>query len=149
MAKVSQKNLSKEHQKHGVIDQGKYRNISSKRKWTAREYNVQDNADVSHKDVIIYCDTNQFPELPFCGPHQKPHGARGLSKQYNLLLDPKLGHGICVIFRILCACVTCTSMIDQPWISGIHSKKQAHYQYITNCTYWPVLYSYKIGISLS
>ena len=34
--------------------------ISSKRKWIDREYNVQDNADVAHKDVKIYCDTNQF-----------------------------------------------------------------------------------------
>ena len=32
--KESQKHLSKEHIKHGVIDQVKYRKISSKRKWT-------------------------------------------------------------------------------------------------------------------
>ena len=35
------------------------REISSKRKWTDREYNIQDNADVAHKDVKIYCDTNR------------------------------------------------------------------------------------------
>ena len=71
--------------------------MTSKRKWTGREYHVQYNADVSHKDVKMYCDTNQFPALPFCGPHPKPHGARGLSKHYNLRFDPKLGHGICGI----------------------------------------------------
>ena len=39
------------------------------RKWTDREYHVQDNSDVSQKDVTIYCNTNQFPALSFCGPH--------------------------------------------------------------------------------
>ena len=38
--KQLQKNLSKGHRKHGVIDQGKYRKIASKRKWTDREYHV-------------------------------------------------------------------------------------------------------------
>ena len=65
--------MSAEHQKNGVIDQGKYRRISSERKWTDREYHVQYNADVSHKDVKMYCDTNQFPELLFCVSHPKPH----------------------------------------------------------------------------
>ena len=51
----------------------KYRKI----KWTDREYHVQDNDDVPHKYVKNYCDTNQFPTLPFCGSHPKPHGARG------------------------------------------------------------------------
>ena len=77
LAKKIQKHLSKEHFKHRVIDQGKYRKRGSKRKFTEREYHAQDNADVSHKEVKIYCDTNQYPELPFCGPHPKPHGARG------------------------------------------------------------------------
>ena len=60
MAKEFQTHMSKYHRKHGVIDQGKYRKRSSKRKWTEREYYVQDNDDVSQKDVKIYCDTNHF-----------------------------------------------------------------------------------------
>ena len=72
------------------------------RKWTDRQYHVQDNADVAHQDVRMYCNKNHYPELPFCGPHYKPHGARGLSKHYNLRFDPKLGNGI---FCIPCACV--------------------------------------------
>ena len=32
-----------------------------KRKWTERVYHVQDNSDVEHKDVKMYCNTNQFP----------------------------------------------------------------------------------------
>ena len=58
MSKKFQKYISKEHRKHGVIDQGKYRKRASKIKWTYREYHVQDNYDVSHKDVKIFCDTN-------------------------------------------------------------------------------------------
>ena len=40
LAKHFQKYLSMEHRKLGVIDQGKYRKRSSKRKWTDREYHV-------------------------------------------------------------------------------------------------------------
>ena len=72
----------------------------------------------------MYCNTNQFPELPFCGPNSKPRGARGLSNYYHLRFDPKLGNGICAILRIPCACVACTSMLYKPWISGIPSEEQ-------------------------
>ena len=131
--------MYKDDRKNGVIDQGKCRKISSKRKWTDREYRVQDNSDVSHKDVKMYCDTNQLPTLPFCGSHTKPHGERGLSKHYHLRLDPNLGHVIYEIFRIPCACVACTSMLDKPWISGIQSTKQTRYQPVINFTCFPVL----------
>ena len=94
LAKKFQKHLSKENLKHGVIDQVKYRKIASERTWTDIQYHVQDHFDVAHNDVKIYCDTNQFPALPLCGPHPKPRGARGLSKHYHLRFDPKLGHGI-------------------------------------------------------
>ena len=72
-------------------------------KWTGRKYHVQDNADVEHKDVKMYCNTNQFPTLPFCGPHSKPPGARGLSKHYHLRFDTKLGMVVCEIRRIPCS----------------------------------------------
>ena len=90
----------------------------------------------------IYCGTNQFPTLLFCGPHPKSYGARGLSKHYHLRFYSNIGHGVCEISCITCACVGCTSMLDKPWIYGIPSKKHAHYQPVTNCTYWPVLGSY-------
>ena len=109
------------------------------RKWTERKYHVQDNAAVELKYVKMYCNTNQFPALPFCGPHYKPHGTRGLSKNYHLRFDPKLGMGICTILRVPCACVACTSMLDKPWIFSISSDKQEHYKPVTKCTYWPVL----------
>ena len=59
------------------------------------------------------------------------------------VFDKNIGNGICAIRRIPCACVTCTSMLDKPWISGIQSTKQARYQPVTNCTYCPVLGPYK------
>ena len=49
--------------------------------------------------------------------------------------------GICAIIRIPCACVTCTSMLDKSWISGIPSDKQERYKPVTKCTYLPVLWS--------
>ena len=35
------------------------------KKWTDRQYHVQGNAGVAHTDVGVYCNTNQFPALPF------------------------------------------------------------------------------------
>ena len=90
LTKQFQRHLSKEHRKHGVIDQGKYKKRASKIKWADRYYYVKDNDDVTNKDVKMYCDTNKLLELTFCGSHPKPHGARGLSKHYHLRFDPKL-----------------------------------------------------------
>ena len=128
---------------NGVIDQGKYKNKFMERKWTDRQYHVQDNADIAHKDVRIYCNKNQFPALPFCGPHSKPHGARGLSKHYHLHFDTKIGNGVCAIHCITCECVACTSILDKPWISGIPSYEQDRYKPVTKCTYCPLLCSFK------
>ena len=73
LAKEFQKHMSKDDCKHGVIDRLKYRKRVSKRKCTNIEYHVQDNNDVAHKYVKMYCDTNQFTTVPFCGSHPKPH----------------------------------------------------------------------------
>ena len=56
LAKQSQKHLSTEHRKNGVFYQIKYGKIMSKRKWTDREYHVQDNAYVVQKYMKMYCD---------------------------------------------------------------------------------------------
>ena len=78
------------------------------RKWTDRQYHVQDNADDELKDVKMYCNTTQLPELSFSSPHSKPRGARGLSKYYHLCFDPKIGMGAYGILRIQFDCVACT-----------------------------------------
>ena len=111
-------------------------------KWTERKYHVQDNVLVELKDVKIYFNTNQFPALPFCGPHSKLHGARGLGKHYHFRFDPKLAMEECAICRIPCVCVASTSMLDKPCIYGISSNKQDCYKPVTKCTYWPVLGSF-------
>ena len=134
--------MSKDDRKHGVIDLGKYMKRASKSKWTNREYHVQDNSDVQHKDVKIYCNTTQFPVLLFCGSHPKPHVSRGLGKHYHIRFDQNLGNGTCVIRRIPCSCVVCTSMLAQPYIPGVQSTKQARYQPVINCTYQPFLGPY-------
>ena len=77
-------------------------------KWIEIKYHVQNNAAVELKNVRMYCNTNKFPTLPFCGPHSKPHGAREMSKNYHLHFDPQLGMGVCAISRIPCECVACT-----------------------------------------
>ena len=90
----------------------------------------------------MYCNTNQLPELSLSCPHYKPHGARGFSKHCPFRVDTKLVMVVCAIFRIPCACVTCTSMLDKPWIYGIPPEKQKRYKPVTKCTYWPVLGSF-------
>ena len=69
----------------------------------------QDNADIELKDVKLYYNTNQFPELSFYGSYYKPHDERGLIKHHNLHFDPKIVMGVCAMCRIPCACVACTS----------------------------------------
>ena len=59
------------------------------RKWTDRQYNVQDNADVSHEYVKMYCNTNKLPTLPFDDPHSKHHDVKWSSKQHHLRSDQK------------------------------------------------------------
>ena len=69
LVKIFQHHLTKEHCKNGIFDQGKNNKWFMEIKWKCRQYYVQDNADVAHKDVRMFCNTNQFPVMPFCGPH--------------------------------------------------------------------------------
>ena len=57
---------------------------ASKKNWNEREYQVQENVYVAQKYVKMSCDTNQFPSFLFFGPNTKPHGVRGLSKNYHI-----------------------------------------------------------------
>ena len=80
LANEFQNHLTKEHHKNGVFDQGKKNKRFMERIWTDRKYHVQDNADVAQQYVKMFCNTNKFTALTFCGPHSKPHGSRVLSK---------------------------------------------------------------------
>ena len=87
----------------------------------------------------MYCATNQFPELQFLGPCNKPNGVHVLGKHYHIRFYPKLGHITCSMRYIPCACTMCTSMIDQPWFPGMPAQKNTLYQPVKDCTYWPML----------
>ena len=66
--------------------------FSSKQKWTEMDYHVQNGADVAHKYVKMFCNTDHFTALPFFGTHTKPHGIIGLINHYHIQFDPKLVH---------------------------------------------------------
>ena len=93
LAEEFKDHMEGEHPQNGVIDQVKSRKIFMERKWTEIKYHVQDNELVELKDVKLYCNTNQFPALPFCGPYSKPRDARGMSKNYHLRFYLKLAMG--------------------------------------------------------
>ena len=98
LAKELKDHLEGGHRQNCAIDERKPRKRFMERKWTERKYHVQDNADVELKDVKMYCNTNQFPALPFCGPYSKPHGARGIGKHEVWNVDHKrvmLGINLC------------------------------------------------------
>ena len=82
----------------------------------------------------MYCDKNQFPELTFCGPYNKPHGVRGLSKNYHIFFGNKLVHSTCEICYITYASTQFKSTIDQPWTPGIPQQQQPCYQPVKYCT---------------
>ena len=50
----------KKNRKNGIIDQYKYKKRYMKRKWTYRQYHVQDSSDVENQYLKTYCKTNQF-----------------------------------------------------------------------------------------
>ena len=113
LSKEFQQHLTKEHSQKWCHWSGQMQKSLIERKWTYRQYHVEDNADVAQKYVWIYFNTNQFLALPFCGTHSKPHGARELSKHYHLCFYLKLGNGICAICCIPHVYVACTSMLKQ------------------------------------
>ena len=99
-----------------------------------REYHVKENGVVAHKYVKMFCSTNYLPSLKFCDPNTKTHGVRGLSKNYHMKFDPKIGRGTCVISQIPFDCVEYISMLDTPWVYGLPPSDQPHYQPVTYFT---------------
>ena len=97
--------MSNESRKHCIIDYVKHEKLSSRQKRTNREYHVQHNEDVDNQDVKISIAKKLFPKLKFVGPHNKPHGVRGLGNNYHMSFYPKLVHGAYVISRIPCSCI--------------------------------------------
>ena len=135
LARELQNNISDPARAHYLSDHSKDRKCASKRKWNSSEYYLQEIKDVSHILVKMSCATTQFPKFSFCGPHAKPHGVRGINKNYNLRLDPKLDHVKCAIQQIPCSFIACTTMLDKPWPYKVDPNKNPCYQHVVDCTY--------------
>ena len=95
---------------------------------------MQHNKYVDHQGKKTHCDTNQFPEIKFLGPNNKPHGVCGLGNHYHMIFYPKIGHGIYAIRRIPYVYNLRTSIIDQLWIPVFPSQQQYIYQSVKYCT---------------
>ena len=134
IAREFQKHPLDRSHKNGVMDQGNDQKWNSKQNQTECDYHFQYIKDVSHTTVNISCSTTQLSEFSFCGPHQKPHGVRGLIKHYNIRLDPKLGHVKCAIKRKPCACVSCINMLYTPWDPGLTHTQKTRYKPVVDCT---------------
>ena len=100
---------------------------------------MQYNEYFKHQDVKTHCYTNQFTELKFLGPQNKPNGVCGLGMHYHMRFDTKLGHVTYEICQIPCDCTLCTSSLDQTWIPHFPAQQQPHYQLVKYFTYWPIL----------
>ena len=85
---------------------------------------MKHNKYVEHQDVKMYCATNQFPGLQFLGTHNKPHGVRGLGKNYHMNFDTKLGNDTCDICNTPCAFPPCKFILGQTWDPGITEHQQ-------------------------
>ena len=103
-----------------MLDHGKEIKRASKQKWDERDYHVQERKNVPQTSAKISCAINQFPALKFCGPQVKTNEVRGLSKHYwgwgmrkndQIILDPKLSNGKCVILQIHYECVKYITML--------------------------------------
>ena len=66
LAREVQKHLSNAARKHGLINQGKYKKGTALKKWTEREYHVQDYSDVVHKygfKILILTNFSRYNSL--------------------------------------------------------------------------------------
>ena len=111
-----------------MLDYGKHKKSSGKKNCKNREYHVQKNEYVEHQYIKFYCTTNQFPLLPFCGPHNKAHVVRGLSKHYHMCFDTKLGYDTCAIHFNPCECTHFASAIDSYCNPDVSQRQQPCYQ---------------------
>ena len=118
LAQEFKKHLYHASRKHDILDYRKQK-CPSKQNFTKREYCVQNNKYSEHQYIKMYFTNNQFPELAFCGPHNKLHGAHGLGKSYYTSFYTKLLYVTCEISHITCAFTKCTFKLEKPWNPGV------------------------------
>ena len=103
---------------------------------------MQQNKDLDNQKMRMYFTTNQFPNSKFLGPHNKPHGACVLGKNYHTCFDLKIGYVTYKLCCIPCDCILWTYIIDHPCIAGFPAQQQPRYKPVKEYTYWPVLGSF-------
>ena len=79
------------------------------------------------------CDTSQFPVLKCFVTHVKQHEVKGLSKDYHLLLQLKLGYGKFAMIRTPGDFVACTTMLNKTWSLDV-----PHYEKTSTRWLWTV-----------
>ena len=62
-------------------------------------------------------------------------GINTIILHYYYSIDPKLGKGVCNIFRIPCACTACIAKLDRYWLPNIDPSSQPRYARVENCYY--------------
>ena len=61
----------------------------------------------------------KFPRHPVAAEKFKMRGRNTIILHYNYRVDPGLCKGVCVIFRIPCACTACVDQVDKYWLPTI------------------------------
>ena len=72
-------------------------------------YHIQDIKNVQHKDININWDYWKFPWHPVAAEKFETRGRNTIIFNYHYRVYPKLGEGVCAIFRIPCACPACVA----------------------------------------
>ena len=106
------KKLSNVACKHGVIDQGKYKN------WQVKKFGQK--GGITWRSILMlrtkmlryFLIQPSFYNWNFVA-HTKIHCVRGLIKHSHMIFDSKLVHDICAIHWITCTYVEFTSMLEQ------------------------------------
>ena len=66
-------------------------------------------------------------------------GRNNILSYYHYRVEPEIGKGVCVVFRIPCACPSCVAKIDKYWLPTINLSSQPRYAHVENCYYKKML----------
>ena len=69
-------------------------------------------------------------------------GRNTILSHYHYRVDPELGEGVCVVFRIPCACPSFVAQLDKDWLPTINPSYQPKYVYVEKCYYSKILEHY-------
>ena len=81
----------------------------------------------------------KFPSHSVAAETFEIRGRNTITLYYNYMVDPNIGKGVCVIFRILCACKACVAQLDKYWLPNCAPSSQPMYARVENFYYNKVL----------